>query len=125
MAVTYVYAAGVRRAIPTDLWELLYGPRPTEDFRNDGCTASADCVPAPRGRVPLFAACVIHDWHYSGRAGAISRAEADRRFRINTYRVLRYYGISAVVALAVAWKRWAAVRLFGGPFYREPAKVEE
>lgn len=75
--------------------------------RSDGCTGVLD----------LFrAACIIHDFHYRthhdlcGRI--ISRAEADRRFRMRIQRLSRL-GVGS----PIAWWRWAAVRCLGNRFW--------
>ena len=97
--------------------------------RSDGCTGTLD----------LFReACIIHDFHYrthhdlSGRI--ISRAEADRRFRMRIQKLsqprpdwlpLQVKRNVVVVAFCyyvgcaspIAWWRWTAVRCLGGRFW--------
>ena len=91
----------------------LVGPKPPPGFTGNGCTASPDYL---RG-VPLWVACRLHDWHYSGEAG-VSRFLADHYFQRNLFRVCRAYGLGRFRSWVVSIHYSVAVRFLGWRNYR-------
>jgi hypothetical protein len=111
-----IKVSGQWRYVPDELWYSLDGPLPPPQYESNGCTKSFDYDVIDGQVVPLFAACHVHDWHYAAGSG-VPRREGDRKFQVNTYRILRYHGASRVYAAARATKRWAAVTVFGRRAY--------
>jgi hypothetical protein len=111
---TEVYVSGEIRTVPTVIWEAMQGPKPDNPsaFINNGCTLSPDYF---FGK-PMWASCVVHDYQTTGEA-SIPRREADTNFRANTEIELKAYGLFALLAKGVAWKRYVTVRRAGGWFY--------
>jgi hypothetical protein len=110
-----IYTRGAWKEFRLDWWEALEGPHPPSGFPNDGCTV----VPQRHGRVALWPACVIHDWHYSPLCEEITfQIVADYKFMQNLYKVQRLQGVSRVRASAVALKRFAGVQKFGKFFFK-------
>lgn len=107
--ITFV-VGGVPRPCSRETWDRLIGPKPPEGYVTDGCTMSPDYV-ADR---PVWPACVIHDWHYSG---VVSRWRADWRFMRNIYRLLRAGDFFLPSAVAVSLTYWWAVRTRGKGAY--------
>ena len=108
--------SGKRRVIDPALWDELRGPKPPENFESNGCTMSTDRY----GRVQLWPACVIHDWHYeSGCLGKdwSGRRLADLIFYQNTMICCRMQGLGPVRSQWIAAMRWRAVRLLGARRY--------
>ncbi len=104
--------SGVYRTLPKPIWDKLLGPKPDEDFVNNGCTMSPDMV---MGK-PVWPACVIHDYHYNAPFKT-SRDVADRIFRENIKIVLQAYGMNFLLARLLAFFYYRAVRRAGKPFY--------
>jgi hypothetical protein len=113
-----ILVSGEYRLIPEEWWLALDGPLPPADFANNGCTFSFDEL---KGFI-LWAACVIHDWHYSPECEEItSRMIADWKFQSNTYKLLRLQGVGAIKARVWAFARWMVVARVGGAFFKRPA----
>ena len=101
---------GCPRYFLCESWDKLIGPKPPEGYATNGCTFSPDYV-ADR---PVWPACVIHDYHYSG---VVSRWKADWIFMRNLYRLLRVGRFSPLPALGVSLIYWWAVRTKGKGAY--------
>ena len=107
----------IARTRDRDLWlwciDHLEGPIPHPDFDDNGCTCAPDYM-LVTGEA-IWPACRTHDWHYSGQHNepTLTRAEADRRFRINIYRVLRHQGANRIRAAYYALIYWRAVVRLG------------
>ena len=110
MSTVTFMVGGVLRSFPRESWDRLIGPKPPETFATDGCSISPDAV---YGR-PVWPACIIHDWHYSGQ---VSRWKADWIFQRNVYRLLRMGGLFFAYSFAVSLMYWWAVRSRGGSAY--------
>jgi len=104
MSTVYFWVRGSRRTCPRDVWNRLIGPLPPEGMETDGCSWSPDWI-ADR---PVWPACVVHDFHYSG--AGVSRWRADWIFLRNLYRLLRINGFFFLSAFGVAAIYFWAVR---------------
>ena len=101
---------GAHRSCMRETWDRLIGPKPPEGYAADGCTLSPDYV-ADR---PVWPACVVHDYHYTG---VVSRWRADWILMRNIYRLLRAEDFSVLPALFVSLTYWWAVRTRGRGAY--------
>lgn len=109
--------ANKRRACPKRWWLRLQGPKPSVDFKCDGCSNSPDYW----RRIQLWPACVIHDYHYREAVfgeDARARKLADKKFRHNMVTLIRLQGGSEARAYALAWFYWGRVRVWGRKAYR-------
>lgn len=99
VTITFI-VGGSPRVCFRETWDRLIGPKPPEGYTTDGCTLSPDYV-ADR---PVWPACVIHDYHYTG---VVSRWRADWIFMRNLYRLLRvedfFFGSAVLVSVAYWW----------------------
>ena len=102
------FVRGVPRSFPREHWNRLIGPKPPDGYATDGCSLSPDYL-ATR---PVWPACIIHDWHYTG---VVSRWRADWRFLRNVYRLLA--GVSIVPRFGVSLMYWWGVRSRAGGAY--------
>lgn len=110
-----IRVSGDDREISFVHWHILFGPRPPKDFENNGCSYSPDSV----RDYQIWPACVIHDWHYSGRVEDMDQRRADKTFRRNLWRSLRYQGAPWPLASWITTTRYFAVTKFGDLAFNE------
>ena len=115
-----VLVSGEWRVVDAAVWGALQGPTPPAGFENNGCTASPDVL---TDGAETWPACVIHDWHYSGRVPGMTRWRADGTLRTNLWRCLRAQGCNWFRAGYIAGAYWFAVRRVGGAAWTEPRAV--
>lgn len=115
--------------IPSELWDELLGPKPTEDmgFRSNGCTMSPDRLRSfpffGRWLVETFEdgviapACYLHDFQ-THAVSTLDREAADIYFRPNIEKCLSAAKkVPRWLRGAVAWIYFRAVRALGGSRY--------
>lgn len=86
--------------------------------KGDGCTNAPDLIYSD--------ACRQHDADYTThtdeRGAALTRADADRRLRLAMSKAGRG---SLIAGWLLPWTYWAAVRLFGGNYWRKATPADE
>lgn len=111
-----VKVSGEIRYMDQKLWNRLAGPKPPRSFENNGCSYSPDRILG----YAIWPACVLHDWHYSGRVPGMDKKTADKHFRTNLWRALRYQGATWPMAAWITASRYIAVTKFGDLAFNKP-----
>lgn len=108
--------SGNWNCINAEAFYSLRGPYPEWGWPNDGCTMSFDGI----GGIRWWAACVIHDWHYSSEFdGGPSRIGADIIFAQNIFKLSRMTGGGIIESIAIAALYFRGVRQLGKGFYKK------